>query len=146
VGARGLGVSTVDALAASPLALLDARGSLRFVTDLVHEDDALCLALVCRAMRDALWARFPRREVLAGPAGARHDNRAIIYGESTQAGLFVFLTPIASPGRTAVAARVFTSLAGAVATVPRFFWVCCLPSAQPKWAPRCAPGQVCHYL
>ena len=36
----------VDALAASPFALLDKRGSLRFVTDVVHEDDAL-------------WARFP---------------------------------------------------------------------------------------
>jgi hypothetical protein len=43
------------------LALLDARGSLRFVTDCIHEEDALCLALTCRALRDALWARFPRR-------------------------------------------------------------------------------------
>jgi hypothetical protein len=48
--------------------LLDARGSLHFVTDLVHEDDVLCLALTCRALRDALWARFPRR--LAGDAHA----------------------------------------------------------------------------
>ena len=47
--------------------LLDARGSLRLVTDAVHEDDALCLALTCRALRDALWARFPRR-----PAGDAH--------------------------------------------------------------------------
>jgi hypothetical protein len=44
--------------------LLDARGSLRLVTDAVHEDDALCLALTCRALRDTLWERFPRR-----PAG-----------------------------------------------------------------------------
>ena len=44
-----------------PFSLLDARGSLRLVTDAVHEDDALCLALTCRALRDALWARFPRR-------------------------------------------------------------------------------------
>jgi hypothetical protein len=36
----------VDALAASPFALLDKRGSLRFVTDVVHEDDALYLARV----------------------------------------------------------------------------------------------------
>jgi hypothetical protein len=41
-------------LLASPFALLDARGSLRLVTDAVHEDDALCLALACRALRDAL--------------------------------------------------------------------------------------------
>ena len=43
--------------------LLDARGSIRLVTDAVHEDDTLCLALTCRAFRDALWARFPRRPV-----------------------------------------------------------------------------------
>jgi hypothetical protein len=48
------------ALAASPIGLLEARGCLRLVTDLVHEDDALCLALACRPLRDALWARFPR--------------------------------------------------------------------------------------
>jgi Leucine-rich repeat (LRR) protein len=48
-----------DALAASPFVLLDAHSSLRLVTDVVHEDDALCLALACRAMRDALGARFP---------------------------------------------------------------------------------------
>jgi Leucine-rich repeat (LRR) protein len=49
----------MDALAASPFAVLDAHGCLRFVTDVVHEDDALCLALACRAMRDALGARCP---------------------------------------------------------------------------------------
>jgi hypothetical protein len=41
-------------LAASPFAVLDAHGSLRLVTDAVHEDDALCFALACCAMRDAL--------------------------------------------------------------------------------------------
>jgi hypothetical protein len=49
----------MDALAASPFALLDAHSCLRLVTDAVHEDDALCLALACRAMRGALGARFP---------------------------------------------------------------------------------------
>jgi hypothetical protein len=53
------------------LSLLDARGSLRLVTDAVHEDDALCLALTCRALRDALWARFPRRPAGDAHAGAR---------------------------------------------------------------------------
>jgi hypothetical protein len=57
----------MDPLAASALALLDKHSSLRLVTDAVHEDDALCLALTCRALRDALWARFPRR-----PAGDAH--------------------------------------------------------------------------
>ena len=47
------------ALAGSPFGLLDAASTLRLVTDLVHEDDALCLALACRALRDVLWERFP---------------------------------------------------------------------------------------
>ena len=47
------------ALAGSPFGLLDAVSTLRLVTDTVHEDDALCLALTCRALRDALWERFP---------------------------------------------------------------------------------------
>ena len=49
----------MDALAASPFAVLEAHSSLRLVTDAVHEDDALCLALACRPLRDALRARFP---------------------------------------------------------------------------------------
>jgi hypothetical protein len=49
----------MDTMTSSPFALLDAHGSLRLVTDAVHEDDALCLALACRALRDALGARFP---------------------------------------------------------------------------------------
>jgi Leucine-rich repeat (LRR) protein len=55
-----------------PFALLDARGSLRLVTDAVHEDDALCLALTCRALRDALWARFPAR-----PPGHAHAGKRL---------------------------------------------------------------------
>ena len=43
----------------SPLGMLVVHGSLPLVTDLVHADDALCLALTCRTLRDALWARFP---------------------------------------------------------------------------------------
>ena len=50
------------AFSGSPqFSLLDARGSLRLVTDAVLEDDVLCLALTCRVLRDALWARFPAR-------------------------------------------------------------------------------------
>jgi hypothetical protein len=59
------------ALAASPFALLDAHGCLCLVTDAVHEDDALCLALVCRAMRDALGERFPACPRAGGRAVAR---------------------------------------------------------------------------
>lgn len=42
----------------SPFRLLDARYLLSLVVDFVPEDDALCLALSCRVMRDTLWARF----------------------------------------------------------------------------------------
>jgi hypothetical protein len=62
----------MDALAASPFALLNSHSSLRLVTDVVHEDDALCLALACRALRDALWARFPVR-----PAGDAHAGKRL---------------------------------------------------------------------
>jgi hypothetical protein len=54
---------TSERITAERFELLDARGSLRLVTDAVHEDDALCLALASRA----LWARFPPR-----PAGGAH--------------------------------------------------------------------------
>jgi hypothetical protein len=40
-------------LAASPLALLDRHAHLALVTDAVPEDDALALALTCRALRGA---------------------------------------------------------------------------------------------
>jgi hypothetical protein len=65
----------MESLAASPFALLDRHSSLRLVTDVVHEDDALCLALTCRALRDALWARFPRRPAGDAHAGARVRTR-----------------------------------------------------------------------
>ena len=61
------------AFSGSPqFSLLDARGSLRLVTDAVLEDDVLCLALTCRALRDALWARFPAR-----PAGDAHEGARV---------------------------------------------------------------------
>ena len=63
------------ALVASPFGLLDNRGSLRLVTDAVPEDDALCLALTCRALRDALWARFTARPAGDAHAGARVRTR-----------------------------------------------------------------------
>jgi hypothetical protein len=67
----------MDPLAASAFALLDKHSSIRLVTDAVHEDDALCLALTCRALRDALWARYPQRPAAAGDAraGARVRTR-----------------------------------------------------------------------
>jgi hypothetical protein len=60
------------ALTNSPFGLLDAHSSLHLITDFVHEDDALCLALVCCALRDALWMRFPAR-----PAGHPHVGKRL---------------------------------------------------------------------
>jgi hypothetical protein len=46
--------------------------NLRLVTDAVHEDDALCLRLAYRPLRDALWTRsFPRQPVGDADAGIR---------------------------------------------------------------------------
>ena len=45
--------------------ILECLGSVelaRLVTDLVENGDALCAALACTAMRDAIWARAPRAE------------------------------------------------------------------------------------
>ena len=62
----------MESLAASPFSILDAHCILHLVTDAVHEDDALCLALACRPLRDALWARFLRR-----PAGDLHMGKRL---------------------------------------------------------------------
>jgi hypothetical protein len=48
----------MDPLATSSFALLDARSNIRLVTDAVHEDDALCLALTCRAFLRACRVLF----------------------------------------------------------------------------------------
>jgi hypothetical protein len=63
------------ALTNSPFGLLDAHSSLHLITDFVHEDVSLCLALVCCALRDALWTRFPAR-----PAGHPHvgNSRGVL--------------------------------------------------------------------
>jgi hypothetical protein len=83
--------------AAGHFELLDARGILRLVTNLVHEDDALFLALTCRALRDALWARFPRR-----PSRARQRK--------------------SNWGNAHMGVRVRTRDAAVVGTVGRLVW------------------------
>jgi hypothetical protein len=55
----GLKLHGMDPLADSPFSLLDLHSALHLVTDAVHEDDVLCLALTCRVLRDLLWKRFP---------------------------------------------------------------------------------------
>ena len=59
--------------AGSPFRLLERHGLLRLVTDIVAEDDALCLALTCRALRDALFACFPQLPVGHNSRG-RYNN------------------------------------------------------------------------
>jgi hypothetical protein len=97
------------ALADSAFALLDARGSLRLVTDAVHEDDTLCLALTCRPLRDALWARFPQVPC------DRHKTAA---GQGYEG---VHLAGRKGP-YAATTTRLRTRDAAVVATVARFIW------------------------
>jgi hypothetical protein len=78
--ARAMQAHPVHALADSTFALLDGRGSLHLVTNAVHNDDTLCLALTCRALRDALWARFPQVPC------DRNAMRALCEGLSSCAG------------------------------------------------------------
>jgi hypothetical protein len=103
------------ALAASPLSVLDARGSLRLVTDVVHEDDALCLALTCRPLRDALWARFP--QVPCDRYKKPWSSAQGLYATSTT--------------------RLRTRDVAVVATVCRFAWALAQPQ-RPSWL--CYPG------
>ena len=58
--------------------LLDAHSSmLRLVTDLVAEADALCLALACRALRDAVLAKY-RPHTPEGTAALRTVDAAVV--------------------------------------------------------------------
>jgi hypothetical protein len=54
---------------------LDAHGIIRLVTDLVNEDDVLCVALTCRQLREAIWARFPKHPTGHAQAGTRLVTR-----------------------------------------------------------------------
>ena len=67
------GVHPERTFAGSPFRLLECHGLLRLVTDIVAEDDALCLALTCRALRDALFACFPQLPVGHNSRG-RYNN------------------------------------------------------------------------
>jgi hypothetical protein len=107
----------VVALAGSPFALLDARSSLRLVTDAVHEDDALCLALACRPLRDALWARFPQVPCDRRKLIAHLSNMDEYEWQGTYA---------------ATMTRLRTRDAAVVATVSRFVWALAQPQ-QPSW-------------
>ena len=60
------------ALHAAAFGVLGEGDWLHLIIVAVHEDDALSLALTCRALRDGLWARFLRR-----PAGDDHAGRRL---------------------------------------------------------------------
>ena len=51
--------SSIPETGGSCFRLLAGTDELRLVTDLVPAEDALCVALVCRKFRDAVFARFP---------------------------------------------------------------------------------------
>jgi hypothetical protein len=116
----------MDPLAASPFALLDKHSSLRLVTDAVHEDDALCLALACRALRDALWARFPRR-----PA------------ETHLRKFQIFDRPAAVDHTVNDRPRVRTWDAAVVGTVARLVWARGLGQPWPEPRAGWQAGKIC---
>jgi hypothetical protein len=111
--ARAVQAHPLHGLADSPFALLDAHSSLRLVTEMIREDDALCLALTCRPLRDALWARFPRVPC----------DRAKLNGE--------FATGCKGT-YAATTTRLRTRDAVVVATVARFVWALAQPQ-RPSW-------------
>jgi hypothetical protein len=116
---RAMQAHSAHGLADSPLALLDGHSSLRLATDAVHADDALCLALTCRALRDALWARFPQV-----PCDRRKSDNRGKYMECK--GTYAATTT-----------RLRTRDAAVVATVARFVWALAQPQ-RPSWL--CYPG------
>jgi hypothetical protein len=126
--------------------LLDARGSLRLVTDEVHEGDARCLALTCRALRDALCGRSRRSRRRLGRRclGSRSGERGLgcrrcraqrgvrgsrsgfgaHYNERIdQADVMKARFPARPAGDAHAGARVRTRDASVVGTVGRLAWV-----------------------
>jgi len=91
--------------------MLDAGGALTLVVDHVDENDALCAALACTAMRDALFARFGVRAVAADPT--RSLRRAV-----------------------AAEKRIVTGVAGIGASAGRLAWVRGLGARGPRWVRR----------
>ena len=61
-------------------ALADDRDALRALIFAVRPDDALCLALACRPLRDALWQRFPRHPDGHAEARTAAGGGAILNG------------------------------------------------------------------
>jgi hypothetical protein len=96
----------------SPFGLLDTRNILRLVIDLVSPNDLLCVALACRPLRDAVFARFRLMQM----------SSEISYRGGMD-----------SPERGADQHQVLrTSATAVVATVTRLLWVRGLPE-RPSW-------------
>lgn len=97
--------------------ILGINPGLRLITDHVEEDDALCLALTCRPMRDAIFARFPSRSLTVKERDMMNEGR--LSGELES---------------TTVTARIRTRDASIVSSVSRLKWACQLPEAErPDW-------------
>ena len=114
----------MDPLVHSPLSVLNHCGSLHLFTDYVQLDDALCLALTCSCLRDALWARFPPIWRPPEAPGATRMQRLAVARQ---------------PGR-----RVRTRPAAVVGTVSRLAWAqrthvgrpgTWLPALGGRWGP-----------
>jgi Leucine-rich repeat (LRR) protein len=90
----------------------DAACCLRLVTDAVHEDDTLCLALTCRTLRDALWDRFPARSAGHAHAGKRLRTRGVAVAELGAKVTIAGVLDLTNMDHTAGAIGAFTSTQG----------------------------------
>jgi ferredoxin len=75
------GVDVVGLLR-SPLRILEEKNLLRLVTDAAFGEDVLCLALTCRALRNAVWAAHPPRPPPTEGDGetAPHAGKRLVSG------------------------------------------------------------------
>ena len=76
-----------------PQALADDRDALRALIFAVRPDDALCLALACRPLRDALWQRFPQH-----PPGHAEARTAAGVGVILKRPLYAFCALVSEKG------------------------------------------------
>ena len=117
----------------SPFGLLDAHGSLRLVIDLVHEDDALCLALTCRGLRDAVWVCFQSNSGSNGWAEAA--VAPVVVGMQHCCTAAPHPISICCDDCWLSALRTRTRTAVVVVSVPRLVWARSLHN-RPAWLPK----------
>ena len=100
------------ALGGSPFAILDRRDQLRLVLDALGEGDCLCVALVCRRFRAAVFARWPRR----AEGGARFRTSLLADMAAASLARYQWAFPwypwVSGRGTTEVAGALTRRLAG----------------------------------